>query len=452
MLLILIAIWVFATISYFKIGHILISLFLAMCGLYELSGPLLYAYREAFADYFIHAQIIFSTPASDDAVNSFVLGLFLFFVILNLSYVLVSRRFYYDAADKRPEIPIETNGDVFRVFISAVFVFGVISVYTKAGSIRFLDYFGEDLEASPYFSYGTAMLVTVVIIAIFNAIHHKWRSLFFCIGAIAPLAYEIFLSSKRQSYAPSLLFMLLLILYSRRLRNRGLFAVAFTTVAMSFLGAQYWLRSESVDGYTADGFFDGVIAPQLGEFVAIGSTTFYAWMGYVLGNDPVTWGGHWLFHMSNALPFLKFGGLFFADYAGNLLDAYRTVAPWGGLSIVADAILGFGLGGIAVLAILLGALFRYWHYLLDRYLSDGMVMSVNAIYTCSMIPTLLLKYRSGLGDAAQYYVYMTILYFGAVWLGSFFPQTYESIRGVAGRCGSSGRLSLPIDGKASGRG
>src|ERR1700675_1582382 len=126
LLVILIAILITAIASYFVKGHILISLFLAICGLYELSGPLLYT--RVFDDDLIPAQQIFGVFASDDTVNSFVLGLYLFFVILNLSYVLTSRLFY--DVDKRTAITNEANANVFHVLIIVVFVFGVISVYT----------------------------------------------------------------------------------------------------------------------------------------------------------------------------------------------------------------------------------------------------------------------------------------------------------------------------------
>jgi hypothetical protein len=188
-------------------------------------------------------------------------------------------------------------------------------------------------------------------------------------------------------------------------------------MGMCFFGVQFWLRSENVDGNIATGFFDGVVAPQLGEFVAVGSTSFYSWTSYVLGNEPVTLGAHWAFHLANSLPFLKFGSLFFPDYGARLLDIYRSLAPWGALSNLADSVLGFGVAGVILLSILSGVLIRYWHSLMVKYYSKGIQISVGGVYIGSVISTTILKYRSGLGDAFFYLIFITVLYFSLVWMG-----------------------------------
>jgi hypothetical protein len=119
---------------------------------------------------------------------------------------------------------------------------------------------------------------------------------------------------------------------------------------------------------------------------------------------------HWGFHLLNAFPFIKLGDLLFPAYSQQLYTTYTNVAPWGALSMVADAIIGFGWLGVPLLGIALGVLCRKAHEYLVIAMQRGMPGDAKSIYMLSLIAVLFLKYRSGIGDAIQAAVAFSILY------------------------------------------
>jgi hypothetical protein len=310
--------------------------------------------------------------------------------------------------------------DVFYYLIFFVFVCGVISVNANAGSVRLLDYEGADLPTTPFFTYGNVLLATVMTVAVAFVAQRNWTGLSLIAVGIAPLVHELVITSKRQYFAPSVLVIILSVLYSRQIKAKFSIILVLMGAAITFFGVQYYLRVAFMEGedVSTQGLFDGTLVPQLGEFVAIGSTTLYAWGDYVLSGEPVTLGAHWTYHALNAVPYIRLGDILFPDYATDLFASYRAISPWGGLSILADSILGFGVAGLGAAAIVIGALIRYWHGLLHRYLANGIELSVRGVYVISMIATLCLKYRSGVGDIIQNVVQLTILYFFIIGIGS----------------------------------
>src|SRR5690348_16531908 len=409
-----------ATVVYFRRGQHLMGVFLSLFSLYEFTGPVLYS--GVFGEAVPRAQQIFSARASDDAVFSFTWCLLAFVILVVISYELFSLFFLrYNIGHPGTAWPLARSSDpkkfYFLVFI--VFVFGVISAYTGAGEVRLLNYAGEDLPVTPAFFYGGALLVSVMAVALFYYLERKWIALLLIAGAVAPLVYEVILSSRRQNFAPSALLVIFLILYSRKVSSISKLFLTLTFVlgALVLFSFQFWVRAEFGATPTDAGLFTEILAPQLGEFGGIGATTLYAWTDIVLGNDPVTFGGHWVLAALNSVPFLKFGDLLFPAYASGVAEATRTLAPFGGLSFLADALRGWGVTGVVALAILTGGIVRYWHEPLKRYLNDGVKLSIRGVYAISLITTLILKYRSGLGDALQTFVSFTILYYSVVLVG-----------------------------------
>jgi len=240
--------------------------------------------------------------------------------------------------------------------------------------------------------------------------------------ALLPLSHEVFLTSRRQFFAPSVLCLVLIVLYDARLRSRYLIIAGLVTLSLLFFGVQYWLRHEFADNADAEGAFEGLLAPQLGEFVAIGSTSFYAWVSFVMEDMLPSYGFHLLYQALNAFPFVKLGDIFYPSYGADLMSAIHQLSPFGGFSIIADALFSLGLYGLLFLAIAVGFAIAIGHKLLDRHLRNGYVPTILSVYLVSLAATLLLKYRSGLGDIFQAFLTFTLLYLFFIGLGIIFNR------------------------------
>src|SRR5690349_12149507 len=236
-----------ATVVYFHRGQHLMGVFLSLFSLYEFTGPVLYS--GVFGEAVPRAQQIFSVRASDDAVSSFTWCLLAFLILVVISYELFSLFFLrYKIGQPYNGRSLGRGGDPekFYFLICTVLVFGVISAYTEAGEVRLLSYAGEDLPVTPAFFYGGALLVSVMTVALFYWLERKWIALILIAGAVAPLAYEVFLSSRRQNFAPSALVVIFLILYSRKISSISKLFLTLTFVlgALVLFSFQFWVRAE----------------------------------------------------------------------------------------------------------------------------------------------------------------------------------------------------------------
>src|SRR5438876_1588185 len=202
------------------------------------------------------------------------------------------------------------------------------------------------------------------------------------------------------------------VLYSP-VRFKALLVVGITGIVTVLFALQFALREEvqqGPTGFETQPLAFAVVAPQLGEFMGIGSTSLHAWTSFVTDQTPVTNGVHWAFHALNTIPFLKLADTWFPQYSEDLYRTYGELAPWGGLSMLADALMAMGLLGVPVLAVALGVLCRRAHEFTASAMRAGMPGDAYSMYYLSLIATLLLKYRSGIGDAIQAAVAFSILY------------------------------------------
>jgi hypothetical protein len=204
------------------------------------------------------------------------------------------------------------------------------------------------------------------------------------------------------------------------LRYKLALTAASIFLVTAFFALQYSLREQiqQADSTVETApFMWAILIPQLNEFLGVGATSFYSWNVFVLERTSPTWGLHWAFHLLNAFPFIKLGDLLSPAYSQQIYTTYSNVAPWGALSMVADAIIGFGWLGVPLLGIALGVLCRRAHEYLVIAMRRGMPGDAKSIYLLSLIAMVLLKYRSGIGDVLQSGVSFSILYWAIVLFG-----------------------------------
>jgi hypothetical protein len=401
-----------ATVAFLR-GHHLFGIALVLIGGYELTGPLLLLLVD---DSPLQAVELFANHASPGSIDSLSGFLLLFFILFISSYVACSlnNQAVIPPADDR-------RASTVLVFIPVILAFGLVSVATGAGEARLDDYAGEAREATRFFSYGASLFVVCVAIGLHQLGRHHWLGLTITFLCLAPLAVELFIAGRRQWFGPGALLVLLLLLYSRQ-RYKAALAGGVVLLTFWLFAIQYGFREDIQQGQQGTLMLPetlAVIGPQLGEFAAVGLISLNAWTRYVEdASASLTDGVHWLFHLLNTVPFVKAGDYLFPQYADALYDSYETIAPWGALSMLADAMMGFGWLGGPIVAILLGWLCHTAHTCARGYLQHGLVPgSPNAIFVLSLISVLLLKYRSGFGDVIQTTVSFSILYWCIVLSG-----------------------------------
>jgi hypothetical protein len=157
---------------------------------------------------------------------------------------------------------------------------------------------------------------------------------------------------------------------------------------------------------------EGSVAPQLGEFVAIGATSLYSYP--VVEERGVTYGSQFAVTALNAIPFAKLGDALFPAVAQQFMDIVRTVAPFGGLSMIAECYLSFGRAGVVILALLMALLAGKFHRQLIDFYSRRRFSATSVLFV-SVGAVLLGKYRSGVSDAFLAFTSMSIL-FAALYL------------------------------------
>jgi oligosaccharide repeat unit polymerase len=391
-------------------GHYIFALTLAMVGCYEFTAPLLFLMPEH--DVARNAMVLYAEYASDQVLSQFAYGLLSFVLLVILAYSGGSWYFSSRFLERR------TRGGPFHwhgIFALAVLLFGFVSMWTGAGQARLEDYSGIGLqtEYSRYFSYGGLLLVVCVGLLLNRAAAGQWLAVTLIGLCMAPLLIELFIAGRRQLFAPSAFLILALVLYSN-LRHKALVTIGFGVMVAVLFGFQFALREEIQQtdlGGGGESILFAILGPQIVEFVAINATTLYAWNFFVLHDSAPTLGSHWAFHALNSVPFTKLGDSLFPKYSAELYDVYGQLAPWGGLSTLADVLYALSWAGVPVLAMLLGICCSFAHYYSRQaFRHAAMPGDARSIYVLSLIATLVPKYRSGIGDMIQTTVSFSILY------------------------------------------
>jgi oligosaccharide repeat unit polymerase len=380
----------------------LLPLMMALVLAYELPGPFIHSFSDLEA--FSVAQFLFAEYASDENVSLLVSAVLVFLISMRVGYAIPRGLPRTLPASRDAESSIFQ----YSLLVVAVLAFGIGSVATDAGAIRFADYSGTERNTIPAFGYGTMLLVTIAPLLLAAATKRKWILVIVLMAAMLPIAHEAFISSKRQYFAPFVAVFIFYVVYSNRIRHRSLALMLVLSALLSFFAAQFLLR-ESVSGVEVDGDPTlAIIIPQLGEFVAVGSTSLYA-MTFVQP-ETTTYGMNFLLTLLNSVPYIKFGDLLFPGEVSRLTYFAQVLAPFGGLSALAEAWWSFRFVGVVFFGALIGLILRLGERRLRDALGSGLSLNMRDIYWTCLIATLFVKYRSGLTDALQTAIYFSILY------------------------------------------
>ena len=392
-------------------GHYIFAFGLILVAAYELTAPVLIMLSgEDVARY---APLIFTEYASEGLITSVIAGLCVFFAMFIATYLVAT---YFDSAGEAfARFHHQQHDATLFGFAVVLLLFGVVSMWSGAGRMRLEDY-GElgpqSTEYSRFFSYGGLLLVVVTGAALrWTTTRHVWIGLAALLCAM-PLVMELFVAGRRQWFLPSFLLVVLSILYGH-VKRKALWTFVLASAVAVVFALQFSLREVAIQGATTletESLGYAVLAPQATEFVFVGATTLYAWSFFADGDQSLTFGFQWLYQALNAIPFLRLGDLLFPGYHDTVYGIYNLVAPWGGLSMLADSLIAFGAWGLPLAAVVLGMFCRWAHVYLSRALVESMPPGLGGMYVVSLIATLLMKYRSGFGDAVQTVISFSILY------------------------------------------
>jgi len=396
-----------------------------LVGVYELPGPALF-YWNVEVPAIQAAQLVFGEMANTDTIFAHVLTLIVFFLSFAAASVLghlqggqsfanvLERNKLNDLyAHSQPRL-----GRVLKVFggclALVILAFGIVSVLHEEGLRRLDDYLGGDYEGLRVFSYGIGLLPVLTCFAVVLYVRGQKTLAAVMFVAALPLLYEIFLTSRRQYFLPALYVILMWQLYGSSKRLSWVSLAGVVAVVLLFFGAQYSLRERVTgdDVTITDSVLEGSLAPQLGEFVAIGATSLYSYP--VVEERGVTYGSQFAVTALNAIPFAKLGNALFPDEAQQFMDIARTVSPFGGLSMIAECYLSFGRAGVVLLALLMALLAGKFHRRLIDFYSRRRFSATNILFV-SVGCVLLGKYRSGVSDAFIAFTSMALL-FAALYL------------------------------------
>lgn len=400
-----------------------------LVGAYELPGLALF-YIRVNVPAIQSAQALFDEMATPAMVFSHVLTLIVFFLSFAVASVFGNQHGSqsFENSLKRTGLnalpgPSQPRlGRVLKVFggclALVIFAFGIVSVLHEEGLRRLDDYLGGDYEGLQVFSYGIGLLPVLACFAVMLYMRGQKKFAAVMFVAALPLLHEIFLTSRRQFFLPALFVILMWRLYGANKRLSWISIAGVVAVVLVFFGLQFSLRERvtGADVTISDSALAGAIAPQLGEFVAIGATSLSSYP--VVEKRGVTYGSQFVVTALNAVPFAKLGNALFPDEAQQFMDIARTVAPIGGLSMIAECYLSFGRVGVVLLGLLVAVLAGKLHLRLIDFYSRRQFSAMNILFV-SVGCVLLGKYRSGISDAFLAFTSISILFLALYLLAMF---------------------------------
>jgi oligosaccharide repeat unit polymerase len=413
--------WVFLAAFLYRVRNYPGLFFILLVGAYELPGPALF-YWNLEIPAIEAAQFIYGEVANATTVFSHVLTLMFFLFSFTLGSIfdhLSGRRRTQAAFEQRlrhakPGYPKPSLGADLKTLgvclAITVFAFGIASVTQGEGWKRLDDYLGGDYEGLRVFSYGIGLLPVVACLALVFHIRKSNSMTALLVFAALPLLYEVFLTSRRQFFLPVLIVIFMWQLYSPRKRISWLSLASMAGLVLVFFGFQYSLRERIMgdDTVISSSLLEGVLAPQAGEFVSVGATSLYSYP--LVESRGLTHGSQFVVTLANSVPFVKLGNRLFPSTARRFTDIASTVAPFGGLSMIAECYLSFGRTGVIVLGLLMAILAGRFHRTFISLFSKYRFSATNVLLT-SYGAVLLGKYRSGMSDAFLTFTSMSILFF-----------------------------------------
>ena len=407
--------WFLVTVRYIYKGHYMAGIWNAIIGLYELSGPFFY-YFPFFSQLSLAQRQYERHIINDNMIVNYMGWLFVVFIIMNLCYWLFIYVTPFNIITKNMQLENEPHifddNRTYVLLLAFVFIMGLVSMFSGAGEAWRSYYDVRDISManpiSPAHNYGRVLLVSVVCL-IFTSLYKKnYKVLVIQILAILPITLEIFISGRRSSFGPSLLLVILSISYLRDLKYKKLILIISVALMLVVTSAQFLLRASYYhDTYGLYGI-DFILKPVFGEFVSIGATSLNTYM--LVGDNELTLGLHYLTSIFDAIPYVKFGGVFADMVNASVSSDYRILSPYGGFSMLADAYLAFGRAGYLFLPVAFGIFMALAHAFFRHYCINSLVVNRISLFYYGFIPLVMMQYRVGVISAMKIIVSYIVFY------------------------------------------
>jgi hypothetical protein len=422
--------WLAAVLIFLRKGHYLFAIILALIVLYEYSESLT-VQSILFLRERVEIPVYFSVFETTDIIDmsGIFYGRFLFISIIVLAYFVTIK---LHKGYVKPINYQEQTMAPYNILICAVFIFGLLSIFDNSGTRMLQYYSSNDAYSSslsvPFFFYGTFLLNFLAVLVIPCIERKNWGQLFIIVLASLPIISQIFIAGKRQFWVPEFMVIIIYLFYSQRNKiNLKIWLPAIVAIATIGMGVQFKLRlEEQGDISGGSDFFSLLFIPLIEELAGVAHVGQSTWDYFIEGNQPIQYGLHWLFVLSNSIPYFKLGNMLWPQYKNEIDGLYYTLAPYGAMPIFADAIIGFGLLGIGIAGATIGSLTAIAHRKLEMYFEQDFYLSGRSVFALSLICTLSLKYRSGIGDIINITCFLFCIYWFFYLWGAILSRRHET--------------------------
>lgn len=412
-LLIVLLLWTLCAyflVSYIKERHYAAALTTVIFAAYEFTGVTIFCLPEI--ESISIAQYIFSNLADSINVQNHIIIIAAIYVTYNLIYKYLSNNRHTTVKELFCKVPQHPYNNYWFLLLF-LFLLGGISFFTGAGKSRAAIYSADasgldTTNVSAAIFYGRTLLVSAVGLLVYYFENKKWKVFWLALISIIPLILELFASGRRQSFAPSAILLLMYFLYKRNYQYKRIAVISVVLITLVMMSIQFILRAEYYKAsYGLTGFFS-VFKPIIGELVAIGSTSFYAFN--IIDYDSITNGLHIVANILNSIPYFKLGDYFVETFNIILWNKYEEVAPFGGFSMLADAFLSYYYFGYILFSICLAISLKWFHGIFVKYFENGFLLTEGGLLHISLISTILMQYRNGLSDCLKVSASLIFLY------------------------------------------
>lgn len=401
--LILLISFILIIYTFFRKDYIL-TFFLSIVSLYQYSYTICYHF---FPEYFNDRGFGFLVQSyNDDNINKYLVLSLIFIFLILLGYYNSNNIVNY----KPLNISTDKNRPLVRTLSYIILIIGIIATIKGAGDAAistYDEYNTADLSISDKFrvlAYGSLLLPIAFYYFLVNIIDKRAKVSYNILLSSSFVLFQLFLSGRRQFLSPLISIGFIYLLNKKILTKRNILIYAPVVMIISGLlfAMQFALRSAAT-GYDLDqsliydDFLGGIFLPQFDEFIGSGATSLASYILFIDLYKFEPFGVHdFISTLVSNLPGIR---LF------SIINTYRDpnfdlklIAPYGALTVFAEAIMFFGYFGILIFGLALGLVLNIFDKIFNAVSLHNFSNSYkNSIIFC-LSCILLFKYRSGIID------------------------------------------------------
>lgn len=389
---------------------------IALVGFYELIP--LSVYKIGFQE---HIELVSRVVPglSPSIISRFSVYVILVIIVLYLGIV-------YEKKFIRLTLPHAQNMIIPKEYLAIssgliILIFGMISLIQGGGEARIKQYAYEfnAIEISSFHFYATLMAPITVFYALKNFQVGNKCILWFSLAALGPAITDFFIAGRRQMFAPLFCLGVFFLLGSKKLTNKKKIIIlsSFVIIALIIFSIQFSLRYRAmgmVRGFEVElfAYATNFLSPQLHEFIGAGSTSLAAFRDtvsntqcFLLGPDKYTSDLIW------GLPGLKKIFLIIGVQRPQIIFDFSNIAPFGALTLLAEALLYFGVYGsfaaFFIFGIIISIIERvFLFHFRSSFTNNSLLYDFYVI----ALSVAIFKYRSGSIDMFSAIVSVSILF------------------------------------------